>query len=198
MDANVDLPDTKHRVTAAKTILNLPPIGRKAFTHAFYSFDEASFIAGTLLHIYIYCTMSACKNTAHWAKVLARDFKPDSESEVGLGETIHKDSWICLRDASKDPWIQSWYELAKSMIHVMIAAARSQLGLEVCFFGLEFWVKWAQLGDRAKEEFMKTFLGEPGSIDAADWGFREGHPLRVSSFTNLYFFWNLCCILTNV
>ena len=142
--------------------------------------------------------MSDCKNTAHWAKVLARDFKPESESEVGLGETIHKDSWICLRDASKDPWIQSWYELAKSMIHVMIAAARSQLGLEVCFFCLEFWVKWAQLGDRAKEEFMKTFLGEPGSIDAADWGFREGHPLRVSSFTNLYFFWNLYCILTNV
>ena len=54
MDANVDLPDTKHRVTAAKTILNLPPIGRKAFTHAFYSFDDASFIAGTLLQIYIY------------------------------------------------------------------------------------------------------------------------------------------------
>jgi hypothetical protein len=45
------------------------------------------------------------------------------------------------------------------MIHLMIAAARSQLGIQVFFFGIEFWLKWAHLGDRAKEDFIKTYLG---------------------------------------
>ena len=53
MDASVLLPAIQHRVTAAKNVLNLAPIGLKAFKHPFYSFDEASFIAGTLLQIHV-------------------------------------------------------------------------------------------------------------------------------------------------
>ena len=77
------------------------------------------------------------------------------------------------------------------MIHLMIAAARSQLGIQVFFFGIEFWLKWAHLGDRAKEEFIKTYLGVSGAIDPADWGFREGHPLMVSYFPDLIYFSNI-------
>jgi hypothetical protein len=190
MDASVLLPASTHRVTATKTVLNLAPIGLKAFKHPFYSFDEASFIAGTQLQVHVLDT-SDSKHIANWAKVLARDSTSDSEIEVGLGESIHRDSWICLRDSCKDPWVQSWYELAKSMIHLMIAAARSQLGIQVFFFGIEFWLKWAHLGDRAKEEFIKTYLGVSGAIDPADWGFREGHPLMVSYFTDLIYFSNI-------
>jgi len=115
MDASVFLPAIHNRVTAAKNVLKLAPIGLKAFKHPFYSFDEASFIAGTL-QVHVLDT-SDCKHIANWAKVLARDSTSDSEIEVGLGESIHRDSWICLRDSCKDPWVQSWYELANDPPH---------------------------------------------------------------------------------